>query len=102
MKTQRNFSQIDASRLIMLIRILQQSIYGDDTMYWFYMNYPTRKIRIHRADCRYCNNGNGIHQNVGQNNGQWHGSFKELEDTLEIAQKNNYQITKCKKCLNKI
>jgi hypothetical protein len=67
------------------------------------MNYPTQKIRIHRAGCRYCNNGNGIHKNVGKNNGQWHGPFKELENTLEIAQKNNnYQITNCKKCLNKI
>jgi len=51
--------------------------------YWVYENWTAEhKAVIHRADCSYCNNGQGCHANpLGSRNGKWHGPF----DTITAA-----------------
>lgn len=55
-------------------------------MFYTYKNIPRKFVRIHRAKCPSCNNGNGIHQeiNIGANGG-WDGPFKKYQIALAHA-----------------
>jgi hypothetical protein len=58
-------------------------------MYYFYINFPTikdRKILIHKGECGYCQNGNGMQDSGSNEKGFWAGPFKEL-DHAETALK---------------
>ena len=54
--------------------------------YFIYENWTASKVaRIHKATCRFCNNGEGIRVNIlGNRNGQWHGPFRTYNEA------NNY------------
>ena len=54
-------------------------------MYYFYVNFPNFSvdpIKIHRANCGFCQNGNGM-QGVGSNHrGFWAGPFNSYQDIV--------------------
>lgn len=43
--------------------------------YWVYENWTHRRIRVHRAQCAFCNDGGGL--GVGENgkNDAWYGRY---------------------------
>jgi len=56
-------------------------------MYYFYLNFPnftSDPIKIHHADCSYCKNGNGLHDNGSNQRGFWAGPFSTYSD-IEVA-----------------
>ncbi|MCL2343616.1 MAG: hypothetical protein FWC62_06945, partial [Firmicutes bacterium] len=55
--------------------------------YWIYEVFnKKRPVVIHRADCRYCRDGEGF-QDGDQDgvNGQWHGPFSTLPEAVDFA-----------------
>lgn len=69
--------------------------------FYIYENWTAEnKARIHRADCRFCNYGQGIqpHKQEGRN-GRWHGSFATYPEAVTAARRLKGRImTNCKKC----
>jgi hypothetical protein len=57
--------------------------------FYIYENWTVDRSRVHRAECSYCNNGNGIHVSNSGRNGKWHGPFSELKLADEAARKLN-------------
>lgn len=55
--------------------------------FWIYENWVAeKKAVIHKANCSYCNNGQGTQKNkLGNKNGKWHGPFNSYEEAKEIA-----------------
>jgi hypothetical protein len=43
--------------------------------FWVYENWQRRRMRIHRSDCSYCNNGTGWKPSKSGENGRWHGPY---------------------------
>lgn len=39
--------------------------------FWIYENWVHDRVRIHRASCVWCNNGDGFHDTTSTANGQW-------------------------------
>ena len=54
--------------------------------YWVYEDDPTKRVRIHLADCHFCNNGQGVQETRLPDN-RWCGPFKTKEDAIERALK---------------
>ena len=53
--------------------------------YWVYENYRHNKAVVHKAECRFCKDGAGLHE-VGENtNGQWHGPFCDASEAQAKA-----------------
>lgn len=50
--------------------------------FYFYYNHPNKSVKIHRAKCGHCQDGNGrLGANIhGDMNGAWRGSFAKYED----------------------
>ena len=71
-------------------------------MYYIYENWVAeKKAKIHKADCGFCNNGNGAHNNIhGNRNGKWHGPFGNYTKAHEFAVRlNNRKVSNCSTCL---
>ena len=51
--------------------------------FWIYENFGNKRARIHTADCRYCNNGQGVGGDQTNDDDKWHGPF----DTFAAANK---------------
>jgi len=72
--------------------------------YYIYRHWAAeKKARIHKANCQYCNNGNGCHLNpLGNKNGEWSKRFSTFNDAKKDAAKpykGKHLIVKyCKKC----
>ena len=68
--------------------------------FWIYENWTAeKKAVIHRAECPFCNNGQGIHKvKTEGRNGRWHGSFPTFQAVIAAAQKLNRNVRKCKFC----
>jgi hypothetical protein len=47
--------------------------------YWAQEDIPTRSARVHRADCPYCNNGQGWRPDRTGRNNAWYGPFPTPE-----------------------
>lgn len=57
------------------------------TTYWAQEDWPTKAAHVHRADCRYCNNGHGWQPGrTGQNNA-WYGPFTTPEEARAACQR---------------
>ena len=72
--------------------------------FYIYENWVAEnKAVIHRGECSFCNNGEGIHQNIrGEKNGRWHGPFDSYEEAREVAESlRNREVRGCKFCLSK-
>ena len=57
--------------------------------YWVYYNRQAEKgykARIHQANCRTCNNGQGVHHKVTpRTHDEWLGPFSTREEALTKA-----------------
>lgn len=55
--------------------------------FYFYFNHPNRKVRIHKGECNFCNEGQGVQNNVhGERNGGWRGGFSSYKEARNEAQ----------------
>ena len=54
--------------------------------YWVYEDNPTNRARIHKAECVYCNDGQGIKGSRLADN-RWHGPFETLEEAVRRAKR---------------
>lgn len=69
--------------------------------YYVYENWVAeKKAVIHKESCSFCNNGEGIHQNIhGEKNGKWHGPFDKYAIAKEFAQSLRNRVAKvCSFC----
>lgn len=72
-------------------------------IYYIYENWQAgpRKARIHRADCRHCDNGRG--RSKGDSDpahGQWHGPYDDLVAAREAQQQMPVKVRpECKHCM---
>ena len=69
--------------------------------YWIYENWTAQKMmKIHRGECRFCNDGKGIHLHKTDNrNGTWHGPFQTLEEAEKAAMKSDRERKYCTFCI---
>lgn len=66
--------------------------------YWVYEDRPTNRARIHRATCRFCNDGTGLHGSRLPDN-RWIGPLESSERALEVAlDTERKDIAECKFC----
>ena len=52
--------------------------------YWVYEDDPTNRVRVHRATCGYCNDGQGVKGSRRSDN-RWHGPFGTKQEAIELA-----------------
>lgn len=52
--------------------------------YWVYEDDPTNRVRIHKSECRNCNDGQGIKGSRLTDN-RWHGPFETQEEAIRQA-----------------
>ena len=71
--------------------------------YRIYLNWPTKKARIHRDNCGMCNQGNGVHSGKGESNGRWLPDSKHAPVSLEkakaMAEATGLKVSQCGHCL---
>lgn len=66
--------------------------------YWVYEDIPTSRTRIHKAACRFCNDGRGLHGSRLPDN-RWIGPLESGEVALEVAlDTERRDIAECKIC----
>ncbi|RRB06836.1 hypothetical protein [Larkinella rosea] len=70
---------------------------------YFYFNYPNRKVRLHRGQCSFCNEGAGAQRTIhGEDNGGWRGPFDSYERAGEaaklVAKEMGIEATNCSRC----
>ena len=53
--------------------------------FWIYENFGNKRARIHTADCRYCNNGQGVGGDQTNDDDKWHGPFGAFKDADNAA-----------------
>ncbi|GAB4034520.1 hypothetical protein [Spirosoma gilvum] len=73
--------------------------------YYFYAYYRNPKVTIHKAACRFCNQGKGMQTHkYGCSTGRWRGSFSSFELALgaaqEIGKGLGVEPTYCQRCLS--
>jgi hypothetical protein len=56
--------------------------------FYVYHDPPTSWARIHYADCRDCNHGQGQHGMAGGTTGKWY-SFATYQEAEDFARKTN-------------
>ena len=44
--------------------------------FWVYEHFSNKRARVHTADCRYCNHGQGVGGDQTNDDDKWHGPFK--------------------------
>lgn len=69
-----------------------------DGGFWVYDNRVHKRARIHRADCSYCNDGAGMHDDVADVAGEWLGPFAELRDARRAANRTGREARRCQTC----
>ena len=66
--------------------------------YWVYEDKPTNRTRIHKAACRFCNDGRGLHGSRLPDN-RWIGPLESVEVAMEVAlDTERKDIAECKAC----
>jgi hypothetical protein len=66
--------------------------------YWIYESWTRDRGRIHRADCGFCNEGQGTQVKAGDRNGRWHGPFDRDAAFAKAAQLNRADTRACSIC----
>ena len=69
--------------------------------FWIYENWVAeKKAVIHKANCSYCNNGQGTQKNkLGNKNGRWHGPFNSYEEVKVVADGlEDREVRDCRSC----
>ena len=68
--------------------------------FWVYEHFSNKRARVHAADCRYCNHGQGVGGDQTNDDDKWHGPFKtyaEAETTAQsLGQKDTRDCGVCK------
>lgn len=59
--------------------------------FYIYQNLSNNRVTIHKGECGFCNEGNGVQQNLlGDLNGEWHlgpnNGYENYEQAVIIAQ----------------
>lgn len=67
--------------------------------YYVYENWIHKYAKVHQADCKYCNNGNGIHKDSSDKYGRWHGPFKQIKTGFINFKTQQIKISNCFFCL---
>ena len=68
--------------------------------FWVYENTIHQKCRVHRSDCSFCNDGNGIHGGGHTLSGNWLGPFPDLEKATETANNRKFaDVRGCSLCV---
>jgi hypothetical protein len=69
------------------------------TRYWVYENWTHTRVRIHRSECGYCNDGRSTQASHSGRNDKWHGPFAERERAFACASRLRQPDTKaCASC----
>lgn len=55
--------------------------------YFVYENWVRDKAIVHRSDCSFCNDGNGLHGSRTTKSSTWHGPFESPSKALERAKR---------------
>jgi len=53
--------------------------------YYVYENLVHDFAKVHRADCSYCRNGNGLHGGGARRTGRWLGAYTDRETAFLSA-----------------
>lgn len=53
--------------------------------YFVYGNWVRDKPMVHRADCSFCNGGDGLHGSRTTKSSTWHGPYETAADALTKA-----------------
>lgn len=54
--------------------------------FYVYENWTNTFCKVHRGDCPYCNNGQGIQgRGTKTGSGQWHGSYATAHAAMSAA-----------------
>ncbi len=53
--------------------------------FWIYENFGNKRARIHTADCRYCNDGQGVGGDQTNDDDKWHGPLSTFDDAEKAA-----------------
>jgi len=65
--------------------------------YWVYIDKPTSEVRLHKAGCRHCNSGQGVHGHHLPDN--WWTGFDSYDKALIYARKQARELrTKAVPC----
>ena len=69
-------------------------------IFFIYENWRAEsKAVIHRSNCAWCRNGQGIHEEKKEGrNGQWHGPFETYEEAHNFAVELNRPVRHCSHC----
>jgi hypothetical protein len=66
--------------------------------FWYYDNRVHRYTKIHRADCGYCNAGEGFQARRQDVAGAWHGAFGSFAQAHAAASRTGHPVSSCKTC----
>lgn len=82
-------------------RWLAQKLRGEAmSNFYVYENWTHKRVRVHRDDCSYCNNGNGTQASHSGRNDTWHGPYKTRADAFAMAAGLNHSDSKgCANCV---
>lgn len=68
-------------------------------VYYVYNNWAHKYVRIHKAECCFCNDGHGSHKKISGEYDEWKGPFTKDEAELEAQKTKRKTISKCSRCL---
>jgi len=67
--------------------------------FYVYENWTRKRVRVHRGECSYCNNGHGTQSSHSGRNDKWHGPYKNRADAFSVAGKlKQADSNGCAKC----
>lgn len=53
--------------------------------YYVYENWTIDKAIVHKGECTFCKDGQGLHGTGGTKNGTWHGPYEMAGEALTKA-----------------
>lgn len=57
-------------------------------MFYAYENWTNTFVKVHRAECSFCNSGTGVHAaGPRTRSGEWHGPYPSARDALKDAER---------------
>lgn len=68
--------------------------------YWVYVRPGQEWVRIHRNDCRHCNNGEGKNPNAAEQTYRCLGPYDSYEAALGVARSLSNSADDCQSCIN--
>ena len=68
-------------------------------MYWFFESRNHQRAIVHRGDCTFCQNGDGLHGPAHKDHGKWHGPFNDRDVVMDAAKRTGLDDARgCKVC----